>query len=295
MPELKPDAITAKDLLEYLSDASDFEFELRTLKLLRSLGLACEHGGLYDDPVTKKPRQFDIRAIARAEQHCVRLAVECKNIGANFPLLVSRVPRHPDESFHDIAIAGYINDGNQMYGMYRSRAHVMRIEDSDSIYRAHRPVGKSMARIGREATKKSSIVANDQDVFDRWAQSLASAHDLVVDSYWEGSDDDPSVSYVAILPMVVVPDGRLWTVDYDANGDRKNDPTPTDQCSLFVNHGYRMDPAGPWLRISHVEFVTFSRLAAFVTDCLKDRAAMESIFPQETVRSFENNLRAGHA
>jgi len=294
MARLRPDTITAGDLLEYLSDSSDFAFELHTLKLLRTQGLTCEHGGLYEDPVTKKPRQFDIRAIARAGRHCVRLAIECKNIGANFPLLVSCVPRHIDESFHEIAIVGEIEQGQQAYGMFESRAHIVRISEPESLYRANAPVGKSLARVGREANKENSIYADDQDVFDKWAQSLASADDLVTASHWEGSEDSPNVSYVAVIPVVVVPDGRLWMVEFDSEGERKTEPAPTDQCSLFVNREYRMEFNGPCLHVSHVEFVTLSRLGTFVSNCLKDRVAMESIFPHDTIEAFEGDLRDGH-
>ena len=39
MAKLSEEAIGASDLLEYLRAFSDFSFELRTLELLRSLGL----------------------------------------------------------------------------------------------------------------------------------------------------------------------------------------------------------------------------------------------------------------
>lgn len=212
---------------------------------------------------------------------------------ANFPLLVSCVPRHIDESFHEIAIVGEIEQGLQAYGMYEERAHIVRISEPESLYRAHSPVGKSLARVGREANRETGIYADDQDVFDKWAQSLASADDLVSASNWEGSQDGPNISYVAVIPMVVVPDGRLWTVEYDSDGERTTEPTTTDQRSLFVNREYRMEFNGPCLRLSHVEFVTLSRLGSFVADCLKDRAAMESVFPRDTIESFEDDLRNG--
>jgi hypothetical protein len=44
--------ITSDDLQEYLADASDFGFELRTLNQLHTARLTCQHGGLYEDPVT---------------------------------------------------------------------------------------------------------------------------------------------------------------------------------------------------------------------------------------------------
>lgn len=90
------------DLREYLGNHSDFSFEIRVLNSLVKCGFACEHGGTYDDPVTQKPRQFDIRATQCFGNRFVRLAVECKNIRDASPLLVSCVPRAPEDAFHEI-------------------------------------------------------------------------------------------------------------------------------------------------------------------------------------------------
>jgi hypothetical protein len=286
--------ITVGDQEEYLADASDFAFELRTLRMLRAQGLVCDHGGLYEDPVTKKSRQFDIRAISRDSGHCVRLAIECKNISAHFPLLVSCIPRHADESFHEIAIVGEVEDGQHAHGLFESRAHVYRLTDPCSIYSAHAPVGKAIAQVGREANKGNDIYASDEDVFDKWAQCLASADELVGISASEGADDSPSISYVAVLPVVVVPDERLWTVEYDNDGSLEAGPAQTDHCSLFVNHAYNMEFNGPTLRISHIEFVTLSGLRTLVSDRLKNRSAMEKIFPTEPISAKLRDLREGH-
>ena len=50
------------DLAEYLATQSGFAFELQCLQRLHTLGYQCQHGGSYSDPVTRKIRQFDIRA-----------------------------------------------------------------------------------------------------------------------------------------------------------------------------------------------------------------------------------------
>lgn len=134
-------------------------------------------------------------------------------------------------------------------------------------------------------TKRSSI---------NGAQCLASAAELVQQSHWEGSHDSPSISYVAVLPVVVVPDERLWIVEYDSNGDLTAGPVQTEQCSLFVNRAHEMQIGGPSLRISHVEFVTLSGLRNFVADSVKNRAAMETIFPPGPIATEEQNLREGH-
>ncbi len=47
--------IGAQELLAYLDSASDFAFELSVLNLLSEKGCRCEHGGSYEDSVTRKP------------------------------------------------------------------------------------------------------------------------------------------------------------------------------------------------------------------------------------------------
>jgi hypothetical protein len=80
MAKLKTDPIKADDLIAYLDDYSDFSFEIQVLNALIASEFTCEHGGTYDDPVTNKPREFDIRATRNFEKHLLRLAVECKNL-----------------------------------------------------------------------------------------------------------------------------------------------------------------------------------------------------------------------
>ena len=127
-------AITASDLLGYLNGYSDFSFELQTLSALRALGLECEHAGLYEAPV----------AVARAARYCVRLAIECKNVHESFPLLVSCVPRHADEAFHDVALVQEATKAAKFIpAVMRSRASVWRIESPDSCYEAGGAVGKA--------------------------------------------------------------------------------------------------------------------------------------------------------
>lgn len=103
MAKLKSDAITMADIQGYLSANDDFAFELRCLRELRKRPIIIFHGGTYSDPVTGKNRQFDFRLELKPEKQLrVNIPLECKNLKANFPLLVSRVPRLASEAFHHI-------------------------------------------------------------------------------------------------------------------------------------------------------------------------------------------------
>jgi hypothetical protein len=186
--------------------------------MLRKKDIICEHGGLYEDPVTGKSREFDIRAIKTILNYRIRLAIECKNIRDNFPILVSYVPHQEIESYHQIAMVGEKKlDGYLAFAsLSLSRAKILSIRNEHCIYKVNQPVGKSTAQVGRALD--GSITANDWELYDKWSQSLSSSTALMNSLYWDGGEDDDKDSYFStIIPVVVVPNDRLWTVLYDDN------------------------------------------------------------------------------
>src|SRR5262245_61782347 len=98
-------AIAANDISKYLVDQDDFNLELRCLDACRRNNLLTAHGGTYTDPVTGKPRQFDLRASKTVDHYKIQLAVECKNLKPFFPLVVSQVPRQRHESFFEVVMS----------------------------------------------------------------------------------------------------------------------------------------------------------------------------------------------
>ena len=230
------------ELVNFLDNSSDFGFELRCVERLSALGFSCQHGGSYVDRVTNKPRQFDIRAQKRVPGTTIRLAVECKNLTPSFPLLIMCVPRAQEESFHDTLLA-FDPDLQQqrrasvleMPAMRRNCLR-FRVEHGTSVYVVGAPVGKSCAQVGR--AQNNSITGNDAEVFDKWSQALASTHDLADDAANEG-ERHKGVFMSLIVPIVIVPDGTLWQVQYANNGKRTGPPQRTDQCSFFIGRDYR--------------------------------------------------------
>jgi hypothetical protein len=77
--QIKSDPITERDLEAFVANDSDFAFKMKVLI-----------------------RQFDIRAHKKTDNYHLALAVECRSLGPNNPLLVSAVPRTATESFHDV-------------------------------------------------------------------------------------------------------------------------------------------------------------------------------------------------
>lgn len=282
--KLKPDSIQVPDLLEYLNSYSDFSFELATLKMLRENGLDCEHGGLYEDPVSGKSREFDIRSIKSIEKFRVRLAIECKNIRDNFPILISCVPRHEQESHHEIALLSepksHSNSYLAMPSIHYSRAKTLSIRGEYSIYKPHELVGKSTVQVGR--VLDGSISANDSELYEKWGQCLSSAADLVKRVYWDG-DEDMNDTLSMVIPFVVVPNGRLWAVSYDEDGNRITDPQQTDRCSCFIDKDYEMGTklAGTSMLLSHVEIVTTDGMKSFIDKYLKTEQGIVNLFSKE--------------
>lgn len=286
MPKLKNEPIKKDDLVNYLDSCSDFSFELSVLKMLRENDVICEHGGLYEDPVTGKSREFDIRAIKTLANYRIRLAIECKNIQEYFPVLVSCVPRHEVESYHQIAMVGepesnvYIATAH----LHQSRAKTLSIRNEHSIYKANDPVGKSTAQVGRALD--GTITANDGELYDKWSQALSSSADLVSRVYWDGGDNDDEDNYFScVLPIVVVPNERLWSVSYDDNGRRVQEPSPTDRCSCFIDKDYEMGTklTGTRMWISHIELMTIDGLKSFVDSHMKTEAGITKLFSKEGI------------
>jgi hypothetical protein len=104
MAKLKADPINKIDIQSYLAGNDDFVFEMRCLRGLQNRPVSVSHAGTYSDPVTNKNRQFDFRVKIAIQDYAISLAVECKNLKPNFPLMISRVPRTINEAFHELLL-----------------------------------------------------------------------------------------------------------------------------------------------------------------------------------------------
>ncbi|MFC6199120.1 hypothetical protein [Ponticaulis profundi] len=273
--KLKKDPIGLDALEEYLDEASDFSFELRILKMLTEMGISCEHGGQYRDPDTKKYREFDLRVGLTQGAATFVAAIECKSIGLHFPLLVSCVHRRASEAFHQVFFHTKNKDPyqNTPYDIptmqIPSAMQGMRIGTS-ALYPKGEPVGKSTAQVGRYANK-DDLHVNDAEFFDKWSQALQSLDDLV-----DQISDDELVDIVGskkphwamALPIVVIPDGTLWTVNYSDNGSKEGPPAQVDRASIFISREYRGIMPGGSYTVSHLEVMTETGLATFFQNYL---------------------------
>ena len=248
MAKLKSDPITARDLEDFVATDSDFAFEMNVLAQLRSLEFDCEHSGTYRDPVSDKIRQFDIRATKEQNMCILGLAVECKNLHFNHPLLLSAVPRTAAESFHDLLV---------FHKGVVPAAVIQTMEGDPSAYRQGESVGKKTDQVG--ISDQGASVADDNLTFDKLNQAVNSCKDLVQNFVFNSRP--PQVR--AIVPVLVVPTGLLWQVEYAADGKILTPPRNVDRTTLFLNTSWTVDrpPYNPIsYRLSHIELVTLGAL-----------------------------------
>src|SRR5450759_4229763 len=235
MVKLARTPLSATDLSTILASGSDFAFEMAVLAELDSLGFACDHSHTYIDPVTQKIRQFDIRAkLSFPPDHHLRLSVECKNLQSFFPLVVHRVPRRDDEAFHDL-IRYFPMPGSSIPPI--TDRTVFRNAGKSSRYRTCDIVGKRFDQVGK--APDGAPVIDDSDVFGKLSQALNSANDLI-QAAAHGSDR----GIHCVLPIIVVPDGTLWAMDYDSHGAVIAAPHQVDEATYFIGHSWPTEGIG---------------------------------------------------
>jgi hypothetical protein len=256
--KLQSSPITASDLKEFVDNNSDFDSEMTVLAGLRSLDFECEHSGTYQDPVSDKIRQFDIRAFKWQGICTLALAVECKNLRPNHPLLLSAVPRTVTESVHDLLTV------RKQVGSAYPRVETMK--GTRSAYGAGDLVGKKTDQVGRSESSKE-LFSDDGDTFDKLNQAVNSCRDLVRTLR---SGGDIPLLVRAIVPVLVIPDGVLWQVDYDENGKMVTAPRSVSRTTLYLGHSWKI--VGDDITVlpitynlSHIEIVTLSALPNAVT------------------------------
>jgi len=271
MAKLNSAPIVQSDIEEYLKDYADFSFELQVLKELTDLNLQCTHSGIYDDPVTGKSREFDIRALLQDRFIRVHLSVECKNIRDNFPLVLHCIKRRESESYNELIYTfktqksiGHLS----MLSPPQDDSKSIRVSDY-TLYRKNNYVAKSADQIGRRE-HDNEITGTDGGVFDKINQAINSAKDLIEEAHY--LEAEPTSYYTFICPVLVVSDSTLWQVKYSDDGARDGIPEQVNHVSYYIGKEWEVGGNLDSLTytISHLEIVTFSRLKVFVEKYLRD-------------------------
>ena len=289
MTKLRNSDITTDDVKEYLNSHDDFGLELDVYRKATQLGLITSHGGTYEDPITKKPRQFDIRAAGESGNRRIELAIECKALRRWNPLVVSRVPRAADESFHQIVVsldaAIFRPSDGRTYPLTMpymdKQGKSISLTEGDSVYKPGDQVGKSTNQIGRNLS--GELVSGDAEVFDKWSQALGSAAELVDKARAAYETHDVEMFLTAVLPVLVVPDGTLWIADYSTDGTLTGVPVKTTTTTVFVARSYSSMFAGAHV-LSHLHVFTSGAIERFMQSvATKDDQLWEQLMPEKAV------------
>lgn len=266
MAKLKNDPITKEDITEYLEEYSDFSFEISVLRKLTLLGFSCEHAGTYEDPITKKTREFDIRArkvlIDDGDlQFNISLSVECKNLKNNFPLVVHCMPREENECYLDMIWA---TEPHNYIPPYENAMRIS-LKNGDSPYEKLMAVGKSCDQIGRKP-QNSELIGNDGDVFDKISQAINSAYDLIEESHYAAEKNIDVITLV--IPVLVVPNDRIWSVWYKRTGEIEREPTIESSLEYYIGKSWLVgNPQSEFEKryyLSHLEIIQIDNIDEMV-------------------------------
>jgi hypothetical protein len=274
--QLGSEAMTAADLKEYLQSNDDFAFEREIYHIANSYNIdTLEHAALYEDPLQQKQRQFDIRAghTQVGGNKRIELAIECKRLKENYPLLVSCVPRSTREAFHDYLHTYERVNGGNIY----TEAKSVHSGGPMSLYPAGLLVGKAMNQVGRELISKA-ISASDRDAFDKWAQALSSIAELL-DARARQPVKRPYVEHVAFLPVLVVPDGTLWGAKYSTDGSLAEDPTQQSEISFYVGRKFSIGAPSADLTVTHLHICTRTAVSELLHQVTYGGGIWEQLFP----------------
>jgi hypothetical protein len=278
--QLKDEVIGISDISEYLKSDDDFAFELQILRSCQVGGFDVQHGGAYQDPVTRKDRQFDIRLTAAKERLIVKLAVECKNLKPHFPLVVSRIPRLAEESFHDILISRQSPLADS--GLMGNNVQKITVFGPGVVFQRNEFVGKSTAQIGR--AKSGEIIAGDVEVYEKWSQALGSAFDLLSASARDCEFVNADAAATVVFPVLVIPDGTLWTVDYSSDGEQLGDPRQLDHCEVFL--GKKFDATDFEYTASHLLIFTKTKFDGYLNRLAVNDRYWQLLFPSAALEQL---------
>lgn len=270
MSKLSSNPVTQSDIKKFLSHYSDFSFELRVLKKFMDMGFKCSHGGTYEDPVTRKSREYDIRALLQTEFLRVHLSIECKNLRDNFPLVVHCLERKGNESYNELIHSFEPRMLTQQVGPISLPVPGI-IENSRSIrfqqfslYPKKQFVAKSADQIGKRLDN-GEITASDGEIFDKISQAINSSIDLISEAHYLDTDISPA-HFTLVFPVLVIPDSSLWQAKYSDDGAQIGEPEQINHVSYYIGKEWTVGDKPHLLSytISHLEIVTFSEIQNFV-------------------------------
>jgi hypothetical protein len=124
------------------------------------------------------------------------------------------------------------------------------------------PVGKKTDQLRRDGSR---VVSDDSATFDKIAQAVNSAGDLVQDMVDQENEAPP---FRVVAPVLVVPTNTLWQIDYDRDGKIVSEARIVSRSTRYIDHGWRafagIHPV--FYRMSHLELVPLNYLPTAVAE-----------------------------
>lgn len=240
--------LTEVDVSQFVSQEANFAFEMAALSAVRDAGFDAEHAASYKDPVTGKLRAFDIRARWSGDSRSLRFAVECKNLRAHAPLLVHATPRTAQEATHNVVARYKI-----------STSFFQDVLPHQGVYQPGDFVGRQTDQPMKDAT--GDFKSQDAETYDKWIQTVNGCQDLVRELV-NAPFGKPELC--AVVPILAVPDGMLWQVDYDERGAVVAPARKVESSTLILRQYWSADSLYKPIHygLSHVEILTLSKLGA---------------------------------
>jgi len=283
-------AITSTDIKQVIATEDDFGHEMRVGRVLRGyLGSQTLQGGTYVDPISGKARQFDFRWRYQSGRFGLSLAIECKNVSPDSPVVISGRERSESEAFHELVESrkgGHFrtNRGNIFMDVAAVRV-IRRVTRNASVYFPQAFVGKSLLQLKKKDGKY--IRTRDTEIYEKWSQALASGVDLVDAAGRNATAAGNQHVFTFVIPVVVLPDDTLWKVEYDVNGKITQGPQPSNEIEFFVGHKVSPpvelgDSSEPYV-FSHLHFVTFTGFATLLLKITSDEEWSGSAFHEQVV------------
>jgi len=202
-------------LSQAYQQSSDLDFELRVHEYLKSVGCQSDHGGRYLDRITQKMREYDILAVPPkhslnggtevAPFYSTKLAIECKNVTQEFPVVVGVRPYEQElilglrlRRDSRVELTGY-NCGINIARMHECVARF----GQDFIEHIGVEIGQ-VAASGKGGKTESGL-------YDKWSQaihhSVVRYGEMIADIARGSNNGDMPIWCPAVL---VVPDDRLF-------------------------------------------------------------------------------------
>ncbi len=283
-------AITSSDIKEVIATEDDFGHEMRVGRVLRGyLGGQTSQGGTYVDPVFARTRQFDFRWCYRSAELGLHVAAECKNVNPDSPVVISGRKRTASEAFHELVESRKggrfrVNNRDIFLDVSAARA-VRRLAGNDSVYSPEAFVGKSLLQLKKKDGEYTR--ARDSELYEKWSQALASSVDLIDAAGRKAALATSQHLFTFVLPVVVLPDGTLWKIEYDINGKIIEEPQPATEIEFFVAHKASLpaepgDSNDPYV-LSHLHFVTLTGFAKFLLRITSDEEWSRYAFREEVL------------